>query len=93
MMKTTDPEVSYNECAGYAQHSTDLLTTGSTRNRTDTYDPEPITTLQQVEIVVDWKIARREAQKVTNTQFFQYLMTNMVALRHNRASPSVASKT
>lgn len=92
-MKTTDSEPFCDQDVDYVQHSTDLLATQGAGNRIGTYTPEPITTPQQVEIVVNWETVRREAQKVTNTQFFEDLMVNLVALRHHRASPSVASNT
>ena len=84
MMQTTDSEFRGQD-ASYVQYSTDLA---MTRNRG--IHAEPVATPHQIEIVIDWEIVRREAQNVTNTQFFRDLMTSIVARKRHCASPPVA---
>jgi hypothetical protein len=90
-MQTTDSEPFCSQDADYVQHSTGLVATRNTGELGDFYNAEPITTRQHVEIVIDCEIVRREAQKVTNTRFFQDLMINIVARKRHRASPHVPS--
>jgi len=89
-MQTTDSEFFCGQDASYVQYSTDLVVTRNGGKLAD-FHAEPVATLQQIEIIIDWETVRREAQKVTNTQFFRDLMTNIVARKRHRASPSVAT--
>jgi hypothetical protein len=45
----------------------------------------PIVSSYEIEIIINWEVARREAQKVTNTQFFRDLMANIIAPKRHSA--------
>ncbi len=90
MIKTNADDPFCNQSASFGQCATDLLGRRSPENRTGLRSIEPTFARQQVEICVNWEIVRREAQKVTSTEFFQDLMKNIVARRRYRGSRSMA---
>ena len=85
MMKITDSETCHNQDAGYVQASANPLAAQSTGESVEIYDIMPIGSSYEIEIIINWEVARREARKVTDTQFFRDLIANIIAPKRHSA--------
>jgi hypothetical protein len=71
MVKMTDSETFHNQDAGYLQASVSPLAAQSAEESVEISGTMPIVSSYEIEIIINWEVARREAQKVTDTQFFR----------------------
>lgn len=85
MMKMTDSEPCYNQDTGYVQASANPLAAQSARESVEIPGTMPTVPSYEIEIIINWEVARTEAQKVTNTQFFRDLMANIIAPKRHSA--------
>jgi len=85
MMKMTDSETCHNQDAGYVQASANPLAAQSAGKSVEISGTMPIVSSYEIEIVINWEVARREAREVTETQFFRDLMANIIAPKRHCA--------
>ena len=85
MMKMTDLETCHNQDVGYVQPSANPLAAQSAGQSLEISGTMPIGSSYEIEIIINWEVARREARKVMDTQFFRNLMANIIAPKRHSA--------
>jgi hypothetical protein len=85
MMRMTDSETCHNQDAGYVQASANPLVAQSAGESVEISGAMSIVSSYEIEIIINWEVARREARKVTDTQFFRDLMANIIAPKRHSA--------
>lgn len=85
MMKMTDSETCHSQNAGYVQASANPLAAQSAGESVEISGTMPIVSSYEIEIIINWEVARREARKVADTQFFRDLMANIIAPKRHSA--------